>query len=49
MLSIEHSKAVSTKEVALLGVSSGSRTAGGSLNYMKSGVSSSGDAEVDDM
>jgi hypothetical protein len=45
LLSAEQIKDVATKEVELIGVSSGSRTTGGSLNFMKSGVDSTGDAK----
>jgi hypothetical protein len=41
-LSVEQIKSVSTKEVELLGVSSGSTTAAGSLDFLKTGVVASG-------
>ena len=44
-LSIEQIKDVSTKELQLVGASSGSRSAAGSLDFAKRGVVSAGDGK----
>jgi hypothetical protein len=44
-MSIEQAKDVAAKEVQLLGVSSGSRTAAGSLDFMTGGAGAVGDGK----
>ena len=44
-ISIEQIKDVAAKEVQLLGASSGSRSAAGSVDYMKGGAGAAGDGK----
>ena len=47
-LSNEQVKSVGTKEIELLGISSGSSVVAGSLNFVKKGVDSSGGGKVEE-